>query len=423
MRTKELINNNKREVKDVFYLIALQGLNYVAPLIVYPYLMVTLGAEKFGYIGFSMSFCTYLMLIVDFGFNLTATKRVALYKDNKSKLNEIFSATIYAKILLLAISFLILVLFSFIPQFKVYVTTMFVVFLMVVGNAFSFVWLFQGLGNIRLVSIVNTICKLSIFPITFFIVKYPNDYLLAAIVLSSVYIVSSIINAIIIWHKKWVSLIRCKIVSVKQEIKESYHIFLSNAATSIYTASFVVILGYFASPDEVGKYAAVDKLMRAMSLLVLMPVTQSFYPKVSRLGKQDKLGAIHLSDKLLWLVIVGMLCIAGGMFFFSDTIVELLGSDYADAELLFKIMAFVPLFIGIGGVNGQLKIVAVGNSENLITFKRIYIAAAAFALVLVFILVPKFDSVGAAVALLLTEFLVAVGMSIWSRNKILCSWK
>lgn len=86
-------------------------------------------------------------------------------------------------------------------------------------------------------------------------------------------------------------------------------------------------------------------------------------------------------------------------------------------------MAFVPLFIGIGGVNGQLKIVAVGNSENLITFKRIYIAAAAFALVLVFILVPKFDSVGAAVALLLTEFLVAVGMSIWSRNKILCSWK
>ena len=219
------------------------------------------------------------------------------------------------------------------------------------------------------------------------------------------------------------SLIRCKIVSVKQEIKESYPIFLSNAATSIYTASFVVILGYFASPDEVGKYAAVDKLMRAMSLLVLMPVTQSFYPKVSRLGKQDKLGAIHLSDKLLWLVIVGMLCIAGGMFFFSDTIVELLGSDYADAELLFKIMAFVPLFIGIGGVNGQLKIVAVGNSENLITFKRIYIAAAAFALVLVFILVPKFDSVGAAVALLLTEFLVAVGMSIWSRNKILCSWK
>ena len=55
------LNGAKREVKDVFYLLALQGLNYIAPLIVLPYLIVVLGAEKFGYIGFSLSVTQYLM--------------------------------------------------------------------------------------------------------------------------------------------------------------------------------------------------------------------------------------------------------------------------------------------------------------------------------------------------------------------------
>jgi O-antigen/teichoic acid export membrane protein len=68
----------KHEIKDVFYLIALQGVNYIAPLLVLPYLMIVLGAEKFGYIGFSLAVTQYLMTIIDFGFNLRTTKRVAL---------------------------------------------------------------------------------------------------------------------------------------------------------------------------------------------------------------------------------------------------------------------------------------------------------------------------------------------------------
>ena len=99
----------KREVKDVFYLLALQGLNYIAPLIVLPYLIVVLGAEKFGYIGFAMSVTQYLMLVVDFGFNLSATKRVALAKSNPTELQRIFTSTVYAKIGLLVVSFFILI--------------------------------------------------------------------------------------------------------------------------------------------------------------------------------------------------------------------------------------------------------------------------------------------------------------------------
>ena len=58
------MGEHKRELQDVLFLTALQGLNYLAPLIVFPYLMVVLGAEMFGYIGFSLSIIQYLMLFV-----------------------------------------------------------------------------------------------------------------------------------------------------------------------------------------------------------------------------------------------------------------------------------------------------------------------------------------------------------------------
>ncbi|NCC98245.1 MAG: flippase [Bacteroidia bacterium] len=413
MITKELIKNNKREVKDVFYLIALQGLNYVAPLIVYPYLMVTLGAEKFGYIGFSMSICTYLMLIVDFGFNLSATKRVALYKDNKSKLNEIFSATIYAKILLLIISFLILVLFAFIPQFKVYVTTMFIVFLMVVGNTFLFIFLFQGLGEIRWVSIFNAVAKLSILPLTFFVVKSSEDYLWAAFLQGGVSVFAAVISLFMLAKKRWVSLLPIDVKAVKIEMKESWPLFLSSAATSVYTASFVVILGFFATPAEVGQYSAVDRIMRAMCYLVLIPILQAFYPYVSRLSKEDKQQAKKTARKLLFLVLGCMVPLAAVLFFASPFAVRFLGDDYLGTGVLFRTMAFVPIFVGLSGVFGQLYLLALGDEKDKRWFQQIYFIAAAVALLSVLLLTPYYFAQGAAWSLLLTEAVVAGLM--WSR--------
>ena len=166
------MSSNVREIKDVFYLVALQGINYVMPLIVFPYLMITLGAEKFGYIGFSLSVIQYLMLIVDFGFNFTATKEIAIHKNNQTKIHEIFWATLYAKIGLLVISFALLLVISFaIPRFQIYSSTLIAFSLMVAANTFSFVWFFQGLSKIRIVSIVNIFSKLLILPLMFFFHK------------------------------------------------------------------------------------------------------------------------------------------------------------------------------------------------------------------------------------------------------------
>lgn len=47
--------NYSKEAEDAFYLFLLQCVDKILPLFVLPYLMVTLGAEKYGYVGFSFA--------------------------------------------------------------------------------------------------------------------------------------------------------------------------------------------------------------------------------------------------------------------------------------------------------------------------------------------------------------------------------
>ncbi len=407
-----------KEIKDVFYLIALQGLNYIAPLLVLPYLMKVLGAEKFGYIGFSLSVMQYLMLIVDFGFNLTATKRITLAKNNHEELNQIFTSTLYAKIGLLAISFVVLILLACIPRFAEYKQTMFVMFPMVIGNAFTFVWLFQGLGKIKIVSIVNVIAKLSILPLTFILVKSSDDYLIAALLQSLVIMVGTMISVGIIIRGKWISIVSFVKKNTFFELKESFPVFLSSAATSIYMASFVIVLGYFSTSAEVGQYSAVDRIMRALCYLVLTPVLQAFYPKITYLGKDNKPEAISLVYKLLIFVGICMFMIFIGMYFLSPFIIVFLGNDYQNANVLFKIMAFAPIFIGIGGIVAQLGILALGNSTDKKNYQHTYFIAGIVALITVFPTAFFWGANGVAISLLITEATVCILM-FWFGRKIL----
>ncbi|MDR1761110.1 MAG: flippase [Bacteroidales bacterium] len=408
----EVQTSSKREIKDVFYLIAMQGVSYIAPLLVLPYLMKVLGAEKFGYIGFSLAVMQYLMLIVDFGFNFTATKRIALAKGNREELNNIFTSTLYAKLGLLAVSFLVLIVITLIPRFAIYRETMFMMFLMVVGHALTFVWLFQGLGQIRFIAIFNAIAKLSILPLTFVFVKSADDYLIAAFLQSFVVIFAMLISFVYIIKKRWVKITAFVRNNVIEELKEAYPIFLSGAATSVYTVSFVVMLGYFATPEEVGQYSAVDRIMRALCWLIFIPTSQAFYPKIVSLGAENKSMALTLIKKIFIFVVVAMSVIFFAMFFLSPYAVEFLGEDYRNTLPLFRIMAFVPFFVGAGGVLAQLGILALGNDRDKINYQRVYFIAGIVALISILASIPSWGAMGAAVSLLLTEMVVC-GLMFW----------
>lgn len=403
-----------KEAKDTIWLAGLQGANYLLPLFVWPYLMVVFGAEQFGVYSFGLSLAQYLMLLVDFGFNLTASKQIALAQSNTEETNRLFSATLCAKLLLLALSGLLALAISLLPMYRIYRTVVWITWLMVVGNTFSLFWLFQGKGKVRLVSIVNTALKLLILPLTFVLVKTSADVNIAAWIQVAVFVGAGIVTVTLAYRMRLARLVRVRWKDVKSQLRNSWSVFLSNAATSTYTALFVVILAYMVSADEVGKYAAAEKIVRCACYLIWVPVSQAYFPRISKLSVENRGEGLRLVRKLT-LILAIVLTLAGvALVVGAEPLVALLGKDYTGITELMLILAAVPALVGIGGVQGQMGLIAMGGEREKQIFRNVYLIAGVVALISVCVFAYLWGMMGAAVALVLTEFSVCIGM--WSAN-------
>ncbi|HCR3764252.1 TPA: oligosaccharide flippase family protein, partial [Citrobacter freundii] len=70
-------------IKNSVAVLLMQGLNYVIPLISLPYLTRVLGVYDYGILSTILTVGSYLVLCIDFGFNLSATRKISANKNNK----------------------------------------------------------------------------------------------------------------------------------------------------------------------------------------------------------------------------------------------------------------------------------------------------------------------------------------------------
>lgn len=274
------IRREKKLLSNIFSLAVLQGANYILPLITLPYLVITLGVEKFGILAFAQAIITYFAILIDYGFNLSATRSIATHSDNREHISSIFSSVLIIKTVLLFCSFLILWLaihsFDRIGnESAVYYLT----FMMLIGNFLFPVWYFQGIEDMKYITYINIFSKL-LFTIGIFIfVHTPNDYYLVPMLNSfGIIIGGSIALMIALRH------IHFHIPSfevIRKTFHDSTSLFISNASITLFTASNTFILGLFASDAIVGVYSSIERLMMAVKNLYV-PIYQGLFPWLSK---------------------------------------------------------------------------------------------------------------------------------------------
>ena len=235
-------NREKKVVFNNFLsLTLLQGANYILPLLVLPFLVRVLGAEKFGLVMFAQSFATFLSVFVDFGFNISGTREISLSRNNTRKISEIFISIITIKIILTLAAFGVLYFAAtFFDRFNTDPYVYLLSFGVVIGQALFPAWFFQGIEKMQFVSLINILSK-TIFTILIFIfIKSETDYLMVPVYNSLGFIVSGIFGILI--SLRYLKLTAPSLSLTLRLFKESYSLFLSNFALSMYTASNVFIL-------------------------------------------------------------------------------------------------------------------------------------------------------------------------------------
>ena len=169
------------------YLMLLQIAGYVFPLITIPYLARVIGVEGFGKIAFAAAVIVWFQTISDWGFNYTATRDVARNRDNLEKVSRIFSNVLWARVLLMLISFVLLcTLTETIPYFKENQAILLVTFLLVPGHIMFPDWFFQAMERMKYITIFSLISKALFTVLVFVLIKEKQDYILQPLILLSV---------------------------------------------------------------------------------------------------------------------------------------------------------------------------------------------------------------------------------------------
>ncbi|WP_039944417.1 flippase [Thermicanus aegyptius] len=409
-KVKSFVNTEekKRLLANFFSLSILQGANYILPLVTFPYLVRVLGVENFGLLSFATATIAYFQIITDYGFNLTATREISIHRNNKEKLNEIFSSVMTIKVLLMMVSFILLTILvfsfnKFAKDWPVYYLT----FGMVIGQVLFPVWFFQGMERMKYITYLNILAK-TIFTIAiFFFVKEKKDYYLVPLLNSIGFIIVGFWSLIIV---KRTFDIHFKLQSYKTivyHLKEGWHVFISNIAVSLYTVSTTFILGLFTNNRVVGYYAAGEKIIQAVQGL-FNPISQSIYPYISKKIHQSKIEGLRFIRKVTLLFGMGMFTISLFLFIFSEPLVTvLLGLEYFHSIIVVKILSFLPFIIFLSNIFG---IQTMLNFDRKKTFSRILIAGSIINLILSILLVPIYQHIGSAISVLLVETFITSTM-------------
>ena len=286
---KKILKNEayKRIISNILSLFSLQGLTYILPLISFPYLTRVLG-PKFWFNSFCRAFIGYFQILTDYGFNLSATREVAINREDEKKVSKIFSSVMVTKILLLILSFILmtLIVFSF-DKFRSNWLLYFFTFGLVIGNLLMPSWYFQGVEKMKYISILNIGTTL-IFTVSIFIfIRSPSDYIYVPLINSIGAITIGIVSLMIINRNFNINFVFPTLQDIRYQLNEGWHVFISTVAISLYTISNTFILGFFASNTIVGYYSVADRIIKMASGL-LGPISQSIYPYISSLATRIK---------------------------------------------------------------------------------------------------------------------------------------
>lgn len=168
-------SEGKTILNNFFSLPVIQGTNFILPLVVLPCLIKAIGLEKFGLVAFAQAFMSYFIIFTDYGFNLTATREIAINKDDKAKLSSIINNTLLTKIILCLLSFLILLLIiSFSPYFCQYSSLYYWSFFLVVGQVLIPAWFFQGIEQMKYLTYLNLVAKIIFTVFIFILISKPG---------------------------------------------------------------------------------------------------------------------------------------------------------------------------------------------------------------------------------------------------------
>jgi PST family polysaccharide transporter len=281
----------------------LQVVNSFFYILIYPFVINTVGLENYGLYVFASSIAAYFMVFINFGFDMHAAKLISLDQSDHELHALLISSVTVAKVFLelFAIAVFVLMVIS-IP----FVRDNWLLFLLCFANTLSCiflpVWYFHGMQKMKILTIIQLSLKLLSLPAIFFLVNGVDDI----DVYTFIVVVTNVLSAVVAFGMaiklsglslKWPALNK-----VKSLLFEVQPFFWSSATNTLKQKSVEIIIGSLFGMKEVAVYDLANKIFSVPSLLA-SNINAALFPMMVKKAHKDIVKKIIKVE-----VFIGLLC-------------------------------------------------------------------------------------------------------------------
>lgn len=377
----------------------------IVPLITAPYLARKLLPEAIGINSYVSSVITIFTSIGLIGLNNYSLREIAYVRDDKQKLQKTFSELFFLRLICAVITIIIYIIYALLSEYKIY----FLVQLIAVLAVFiDIAWIYQGFEEFKVTVTRNFIVKILNIISIFMFIKGPEDLLLFMII-SSIY--SVLVNFILYSGvKNKVGNLTIKDLNIKKHIIPTLKLFVPQIASMVYLQCDKMMIKFLSEDiSYVGFYDQAERIIK-IPLALITALSTVMLPRLANEHKNNNQENVknHILSSFKFSLLMAIPLMFGVIAIANNFIPWFLGEGYEAVIPTMMILSIIVLFISLSSVTGNQYLTAI-NKTKVLTIATI--SGAIINCIINFLLIPRFNAIGAAFGTItaeLTVFLIEI---------------
>ncbi len=389
--------------RNYLYNVIYQALLFITPFITAPYIARTIGAEGIGIYSYSYSIAYYFYIFGMLGVTNYGNRSIArVQNDLKKRTEEFWNIYIIQLVLgtILSVVYCIYVN-SYVDANK---SIFWLQIFIPLSAIFDISWFFFGMEEFKIIVPRNILLKVINVLLVIIIVKNKSDLWKYTLLLSLIILITHL--ALWPFLHRFIGKPKFDLKKICVNIKPDIILFIPILAISLYKVMDKIMLGAICNSSQVGFYENAEKVINIPNGLITAFSTVMLPRMSAYFADGDDHTAFSLIRKSCEFMMFLSCALAFGLYGISTEFTEVFyGQEFGQSAELIRILAITIIAQALGTVMRSLYLIPTGRDNCYIWS---IFAGAGINFVLNYILIPIYESKGAAIGTLIAEFAVVV---------------
>ncbi len=402
---------NKTLFHNLIFNISYQILLIFLPLITTPYVSRVLGPGNSGIYSFTHSVANYFVLFAMLGQMSYGTRSIAFVASDKTQRSKTFWEIYFIQLISSTLVLISYLLYLFLFDLD-HLTISILQTLYVLSALFDISWYFQGLSKYRTLVLRNFVVKIISVCLIFILVKKQEDLWKYTTIMAA----SILVSQIILWFalRNSIEFVFPRLYGCLSHLKSTFLLFFSSIAVSVYKVMDKIMIGMILDYKDVGYYEYAERITN-LPMGIVAATGTVMLSKISSEHNNMATNNYSIRCSLKILIPFAILFSFGLYSIGEDFSIIYFGDEFEKTGYLLEYLGFTTIFLTWGNVI-RTQYLLPNKADKLITLSVVFGAIINF--ISNIVLLHLIGAMGAVVGTLVTEFSVAVIVTLYCYSKL-----